>query len=64
MQAWLAILTNCVVFTFSSDQVIEYFPSLFRTLRLPKGGVDKVRCRPHLVNMYIHIDTCATRLRS
>eukprot|EP00892_Ulva_mutabilis_P012367 jgi/Ulvmu1/9502/UM052_0075.1 len=42
VQAWMAILTNCVVFTFSSDQVIEYFPSLFRTLRLPRGGVEKV----------------------
>lgn len=42
VQAWLAILTNCVVFAFSSDQVIEYFPSLFKTLRLPSGGVDKV----------------------
>lgn len=46
VQAWLAILTNCVVFAFSSDQVIEYFPELFQTLRLPRGGVDKVRAAP------------------
>ena len=32
-QAWLAILTNCLIFGFSSEQMGEWFPSLFRRVR-------------------------------
>lgn len=46
VQAWMAILTNSVVFAFSSDQVIKFFPQLFKTLRLPRGGIEKVRLLP------------------
>lgn len=42
-QAWIAILTNCVVFGFTSDQVMAYAPSLFKTLLIPTVGVHKVR---------------------
>ena len=42
VQAWLAILTNCLVFGFSSDQIVIFAPHLFRK-KFFLFGDEKVR---------------------
>lgn len=42
VQAWTSILTNCLVFGFTSDQVMVYAPHIFRALLIPHGGITKV----------------------
>jgi hypothetical protein len=44
VQAWIAIVTNCFLFGFTSDQLMVYAPHLFRTRFLPVNGINKVCC--------------------
>jgi Calcium-activated chloride channel len=65
VQAWLSIATNSVLFAFSSDQVAEFVPQLFRTLHpvlpVPGDEPDKVRAHTHAPHACIH--ACGADMR-